>query len=99
MTCYVQGNDINITKGDKFNFIITSTDGVSASDKCELYIGQNETDVTQSPVKLLETPIILEDKQFRFNITSSKNSAFPYLIMFFSRNSFSYILPQVAEKR
>lgn len=74
MTCYVQGNDINITKGDKFNFIIASTDGVSASDKCELYVGQNEMDVIQSPVKSLETPIILEDKQFRFNLKTDSES-------------------------
>lgn len=86
MTCYVQGNDINITKGDKFNFIITSTDGVSASDKCELYIGQNEGDVTQSPVKSLETPIILEDKQFRFNIKTNDMEVGTYYYTFTINN-------------
>lgn len=86
MTCYVQGNDINVTKGDKFNFIIKSTDGVSASDKCELYIGQNDSDVTQSPIKSLETSIILEDKQFRFNIKTDDMDVGTYYYAFTINN-------------
>ena len=71
MTCFTQGNDIHVTKGDKFNFIITGTGNISQSDKCELYISQSQADVTANPIKFLETNIIVEDRQFRFNIATS----------------------------